>query len=245
MNIFKYLWTKIKNFLYFLLYLFVVIFGAPFLRCKSKGKKNIKKDDEARVFVANHLEVYGPTVMHLHLPIKKKRFWIIDRMLNKESIEEQMRPGIMNENHFTWAPKWLKKCALKLMKGFVYYVLNYRVKNISVSRDESREIMKTFQQSVLALEKKENLVIFPEINYQDKGISEVYESFAILGKYYYKKTGKCLSYYPVYIDKDKKVMFIGNAMKYDPNDENSVKNIVNYTYKTINDFAGINDNEKV
>ena len=237
MNIFKYLWQKIVNFIYYLGFLILVVILYPILHCKVKGKKNIKKTDEARIFISNHLEIYGPTLIYLRLPVRKKRYWIIDKIMDKETVERQMRWGIDNENNYKWAPKWLKNIAVKVLKNFVVYVLKVRVKGISVSRDNEREIIKTFKTSVDALNKKQNLCIFPEVSYQEKGIGDVFPTFAVFAKYFYKKTGKKISYYPVYIDKANKQMNIGNKITYDPDNENSVDEIVNYVCKTINDFA--------
>ena len=50
--------------------LFSIIFLViqPFIWCFTKGKKNVQKDDEARVFVSNHYEIYGPVVVFLRFP---------------------------------------------------------------------------------------------------------------------------------------------------------------------------------
>lgn len=237
MNIFKKIGQAIMKCLYFILFELIVIFAYPFMHIKRKGKDNIKKDDEARVFISNHLEIYGPSVIYLHLPVRKKSYWVIDRMLDKEQVSAQMHAGIDKEENYKWAPKWLKNFAVKVLKNFLVYVLKSRVRGISVSRDNQRQLIKTFQASVSVLEKKRNLCIFPEVSYQEKGIGEIFTSFAVFGRYYYKKTGKKISYYPVYLDKANKVMNIAPPIVYDPQDDESIDKIVEYVRSSINDFS--------
>lgn len=233
----KGLWRGIKYYCYNLFFQVVKLIARPFLRAKVVGKKNILKSDSARVFVANHLEVYGPVLAYLHLPVHKKRFWIIDKMLDPNLAEQQMRYAVEDPNNFKWAPMWLRKLAVKALKGVASFVLVHKVKGISISRDNARQMLQTFKTSVSAMENGYNIVLFPEVQYQDRGFGEVYDSFVMLGKYYYKKTNKLLSFYPVYIDKFSKKINIGKPIKFNPETPNDVSTIVNYISTTINNFA--------
>ena len=73
----------------------VLIVIQPFIWCFTKGKKNVNKNDEARVFVSNHYEIYGPVVVFLRFPFKF-RPWVIDKMCNPETIEQQASIGFYN-----------------------------------------------------------------------------------------------------------------------------------------------------
>lgn len=233
----KGLWRGIKFYCYDIFYHILKLCVRPFLRIKVKGKNNIRKTDEARIFIANHLEVYGPVLCYLHLPVRKKRFWIIDKMLDPNFAEQQMSYAVQDPNNFRWAPKWLRNMVVKSLRGIVSYVLTNKAKGISVSRDDSRKMMQTFKETMTAVQKKYNIVIFPEIKYQERGFSDMYEGFITFGKYLYKKTGKICSFYPVYIDKFSKVMNIGKPIDFTPQQADEIKTISTYITKTINGFC--------
>ena len=99
--------------------IFSIIFGViliiiqPFFWCFTKGKKNVKKDDEARIFTANHYEIYGPVAMFLRFPFRF-RPWVIDKMCEAQSIEKHMSIGFYN--NYKWLPKWIKFILIKLAK---------------------------------------------------------------------------------------------------------------------------------
>lgn len=236
----KGLWRGVKYYCYEIFYRIIKLCVRPFLRAKIVGKKNIAADDSARVFVANHLEVYGPVLAYLHLPVRKKRFWIIDKMMDANLAAQQMSYAVNDPNNFKWAPKWLKKLGVKALKGIASYVLVCKAKGISVSRDNARKMIQTFQESVSAMGKGYSVVLFPEMQYKERGFGEVYDGFVTLGKYYYKKTGKLLSFYPVYIDKFDRKMNIGKPIKFDPEKPNDTARIVNYLSSEINAFANTN-----
>lgn len=228
----------IGGFFYGILYLII----RPFFRSKIFGKKNLKKDDEARVFIANHYEFYGPIIMYLRFN-KKKRIWIINNLMDKDKIVEYMSPAI--NDALKKAPKFLKNWLIKVTKNLLYYIMTKRAKGIPVFKDGDRKIMETFNESVDALENKYSLVIFPERDFRyDNSVGNFQTGFAMLGKFYYKKTGKKISFYPVFISKKYKTMQIGEPIKYNPEDENIKDNIINYLHNKMEEFSKINPREK-
>jgi hypothetical protein len=78
---FDFILAIIRNAIFFLFYIIAFPFAFIFVKGKTKGKQNLKKDDEARVFVANHYEVYGPFITYMHFPYMF-RPWIIDKMID-------------------------------------------------------------------------------------------------------------------------------------------------------------------
>ena len=213
--------NAIKNFFMALSFWTLYIFGKPFVRCKVIGKKIVSKNDEARVFVANHYEIYGPITIFLHFPFKF-RPWIIDKMASPESIEEQMSLGVYSK--FEKYPMWLKKLAVKTLKHFVLYTLTKRAKGIPVSRDNPRANIKTMHDSMETLNKGKNIVIFPEEHYVQEGVGEFQTGFEHLAKYYYQKTGKKITFYPIFISQINKKMYIEKPIIYNPeNDHNDEK----------------------
>jgi len=222
----------IKNFFMGLTFWILYILGKPFIRCKVVGKKNVSKTDEARVFVTNHYEIYGPIAIFLRFPYKF-RPWIIDKMMSPESVEQQMGLGIYSK--FPKYPMWLKKIVVKALKNIVVYTLSKRAKGIPVYRDNPRANIKTMQESVKTLEKGKNIVIFPEETYVEEGVGEFLTGFEHLAKYYHQKTGKKITFYPVFISQIGKKMFIEKPIVYNPdNDPNEEKiKITNYLHDTM------------
>ena len=221
-----------KNFFMFLTFSIACFFIRPFARCKVVGKNNVSKDDDARVFIANHYEIYGPVVIFLRFPYKF-RPWVIDKMTDQKQVEQQMSLGIYGK--FKKYPKWLKKIAIKILKNIMVYTMNNRAKAIPVSRENPRANIKTMQESVETLEKGKDIVIFPELSYVDEGVGEFQTGFEHLAKYYYQKTGKKITFYPIFISQKNKKMYIEKPITFNPdNDPNEEKkNITNYLYSTM------------
>lgn len=217
--------------------LFSIIFGVlfliiqPFIWCWTKGKNNLKKDDEARVFVANHYEIYGPFIMFLRFPFKF-RPWVIDKMCESKSIEKHMSIGLYN--NYKWIPRWIKFILIKIAKRFLLFVIRFS-RPIPVSRDNPRSNIKTLQKSVEALNKNNSILIFPELCSVKEGVGEFMSGFEHIGKYYHQKTGKKVSFYPVFISKKKKIIYIEEPIVFNPdNDPNEEKTrIVNRLHDSM------------
>lgn len=143
----------IRNFFLFLIFIFLYIIALPFALCKVKGKKKLDENDEARVFVCNHYELFGPISMYLSFPLKV-RPWIIDKMMDPEKVEQQMSLMILNENNFKWAPIWFKKLAIRCLKNLAVFVMKF-VGGISVSHDNLRANVTTLSKSTKTLEKNQ------------------------------------------------------------------------------------------
>jgi hypothetical protein len=211
----------IRDAIFFLFYIIAFPFAFIFIKGKTRGKENLKKDDEARVFVANHYEVYGPFIAYLHFPYNF-RPWIIDKMIDPKTVESHMSIGIYNQ--FPKFPKWLKTVFIKVSKSLMVFFMKTIARGIPVSREDFRKNIKTMQISTETLENGEPLLIFPEQNAVKEGVGEFMTGFEHIGKYYYQKTGKKISFYPMFISKENKTMYIGEPVIYNPdNDANEEK----------------------
>lgn len=202
----------IKIFFCYIAYLLICLCFFPKARCKVKGKENLNKNDEAQVFIANHYELYGPIAMYLHFPIKF-RPWIIDKMMEPNEVKDQM--SLMVMNNFPKFPVWFKKMAISALKNVVVFAMNH-AKGISCSRENARANIKTINISIETLEKGVAVAIFPEHRYVTEGVGEFETGFEYLAKAYYKKTGKRISFYPVFISQINKEMYIEKPIVYNP-----------------------------
>lgn len=239
-NIFKIVFggllAVIRNILYFTFYIIAFPFAFIFSKCKIKNKDNLNKTDEARVFVANHYEIYGPYISYMHFPYRF-RPWIIDKMIDPKTVEQHMSIGIYQQ--FPKYPKWLKFIVIKLLKSIMVFFMKTIARGIPVSREDFRKNIKTMQISTETLEKGESILIFPEESSVKEGVGNFMTGFEHLGKHYFQKIGKKISFYPVFISKINKSMYIGKPVVFNPeNDANSEKERIVETLhdEMLNDY---------
>lgn len=212
-------------------------FVRPFFRCKCVGKEKIKNLGGPVVFVANHYEVYGPIVAVLRMPVRF-RPWIISNMLDSGQIEEQMRPGIEGVR---FLPKFIKRLLPKIIKKFILYIIN-AMKPIPVYRGNLREALTTINITAQAMAEGDNVMLFPEKpqeKYSQGGVDKFYSGFVEIGSAYYKKTGKSTTFYPVYISKKKRKMYIGDGIEYDVNSPKPVEKhrVAEGLYRAMSEMA--------
>lgn len=217
---FKGIGHGIKTFFVFIFFCILYILAFPFSRCKVKGKENVKKDKEPKIFITNHYQMYGPLVTFMNFPYKF-RPWIIDNMMDPKKVEHQM--GLMVYHEFPKVPRFIKWIILKIVKNLMVFSMR-RAGGIAVSRENPRANVKAMQISTETLEKGKSVLIFPEKDYVDEGVGVFMQGFEHLAKYHYQKTGKIVSFYPMFISEINKTMYIMPPVKYNPeNDANQEK----------------------
>jgi len=187
-------------------------FVKPCFPCKCIGAEKLKNLDGPVVFVGNHYEIYGPVVAVLRMPVNF-RPWVINEMLDDDKIVEQMSIGI----NLSKLPKFVKKRLPHVAKRFMKYILN-AMEPIPVHKGNLREVVTTINTTVEAMQQGDNIMLFPEnpeYMYSQGGVDKFYSGFAEIGNSYFKKTGKCTTFFPVYISKKKRKLFIGDGIKFD------------------------------
>ena len=175
------------------------------------------------VFVCNHGEFYGPIVTTLYVPYPF-RPWIASDLLDVK----KFIPNVYNGAALTvkWIPRFLHMPIVKILAPFISWVLR-SVEPIPVNRDNARSIMDTMNKSVEVLESDDNILLFPEDpsaetggKYRNDDVgSAFFTGFIFLGKAYYKKTGKRLTFYPLFADKEKRTITFGRGVTYDPDND--------------------------
>ena len=252
---FKVLGRAIKDCLSSILLGLLIILLKPWFRSKTVGKQYVNKADEGRVFVANHLEMYGPIVMKLSFAYRV-RPWVIDKLMQDDTVEAQVRPGV--EKNFAWFPKFVREGIVKFATFMMTYTMK-KMKGIPVHLHDVKNVMKTIEVSVNLLNKNKNILIFPEEyessgGYLLKGVGEFRTGFAQLGRSYYLATGKRLAFYPVYISKENKRTYILEPIYYDPSTPapEEKRRIVSYLHDTmqakaleVENFEELNTSEEV
>jgi hypothetical protein len=220
---------KRKTLYYYLLYIIAKI---RYRKTKIEYKEEIK---EPSIFVVNHARIDGPTMMYLYFK-RLAYFWVIHCALDEKLALNYAYHDVLlgdirrHKGFYNFLAKRIAKSLPKLMKNSancipVYH--DYRIKD-------------TLNETIEALMNGYNAVIFAEspIDYS-KYIANLQTGFVSIGNLYYRKTGKIINFYPVYVSQKRKRILIGKPIEY--NNENNLKeerNIINdYLVKNITDLA--------
>jgi hypothetical protein len=192
------------------LYIRLIVYSLKLcMRHRVIGAENIT--EEPAVFVANHGEFYGPVALSVFMPVYF-RPWVDERMVNKEKCFAHIYHGTFE--NIRWMPKGAKRLLTHICAAFISRVFS-DMNSIPVYRDSLKDLAKTFTLSAEAL-LKDNVLVFPENpgkesdgKYKTDGsVSDFFTGFVHIGTVFYKKTGRCVTFYPVYADKAKKTLTI-------------------------------------
>lgn len=224
----------------------------PLYKHKIVGKENVDFSDGPVVFTCNHSEIYGPLVTNLFFPFYYRQ-WTIAQMTDKNRVYEHMYSGTFEP--IKWLPGFLKKAIARLACPLMIWIIN-STDPIPVYMG-LREVTKTINETVDSLIADDNILLFPENphvesdgRYKHEGVSEFHTGFFHIAKAYYKRTGKSVSFYPVFADKKTKTMYFGKGIKYNANANaaEEKERIVGYLYlstKEMSEKAGkVNEDRK-
>ncbi len=190
----------------------------PFNRHKMADLDHMKQDPENPiVFLGNHAEIYGPIASALCFPVPI-RFWVISKMMfNKREVRAYLYENTFSKK--TFLPVFIRKLLAWYLGWLSVNVMN-ALRAIPVYRDSPMKLRQTIRQSVEALEKGENLMIFPEKpeggKYVKGGIGELSPGFVMLAEAWWKKSGKKLRIMPVFANREKRTFTFGEEIRYEP-----------------------------
>lgn len=174
------------------------------------GMENLP--DEASIIVGNHAQMHGPIISELHFTTERY-IWCAGEMMHLKDV-----PAYAYKDFWSGKPayiRWLYKIAAYAIAPLSVLIFN-RAHTIGVYHDS--RILSTFKDSLKRLNEGAHLIIFPERNETHNNIVyEFQEKFVDIAKLYYKKTGKELSFVPMYIAPNLKSLYLGKPIKYCPN----------------------------
>jgi hypothetical protein len=179
------------------------------------GTENILKEEQA-VFICNHSKKTGPTAMILHFSIPFRPWVIHDLFTFKTCVDYLEKDFVPNDLKL--------KGILGRIASYILAVscilLSRSTESIPVYRNDSRAL-RTFEESISGLVRGDNIVIFPErlTPQYSEYVKEFYDGFVHLAKKMYRETGICLKFYPVYIDRDKLRIIVGDPEVFDAKTE--------------------------
>ena len=189
----------------------------PVLRHKVFGKENIDYENFPSIFVCNHEQIYGPIAAVMYMPIYF-RPWIHSSMLYPQLIVDHLYNNTFSKCR--WIPKKMQLAISRFVAMPVRWAMN-SFDPIPVERNNMRDVMNTFRVTVNALIEGDNVLLFPENpdrtedgHYASESVGEFFSGFAHIGKIYYEKTGKQVSFYPIFANKKKRIFTIDKPIIY-------------------------------
>lgn len=165
--------------------------------------------EEPCIIVGNHAQMHGPIVCELHLPVDRYT-WCAGQMMELKEV-----PSYAFQDFWSYKPKsvrWLYRIFSHLIAPLSVFVFN-NANTIGVYHDT--RIVSTFKKTIQALESGKSVVIFPECDTPCNNIVyEFQDKFIDLAKLYHKRTGRELSFVPLYIAPKLKCSYLGQPTRF-------------------------------
>lgn len=178
-------------------------------RIRNEYAENIP--DEPCIVVGNHTKMNGPISCELYFPSEKYSIWCASEMMELKKV-----PAYAYKDFWSGKPRgarWLYKILSYLIAPFSVCVFN-NAHVIPVHRDI--KAITTFKTTVRSLEDGHKIVIFPEcLEEHNHIVHKFQDKFIDVASLYYKKTGKELSFVPMYIAPELKAIYYGKPVRYD------------------------------
>ena len=193
-----------------ILFLFVCALIRLFYR-KPAFVGEEKLPDEPCVFVGNHTQMNGPIIGELFFP-GKPWIWCAGEMMHLREV-----PGYAYTDFWSFKPRWQRpffKLLAYLITPLSLLLFN-NARTIAVYHDT--RLITTYRRSIDKLQEGCSILIFPEKNERwNNVLYEFQDKFIDVARFYFKKTGKVLSFVPVYNAPALRRTLIGEAIAFDP-----------------------------
>lgn len=171
------------------------------------GIENVPEDP--CVVVGNHAQMHGPIACELYLP-EQYYTWCAGQMMHLRDV-----PPYAYADFWSKKPKsvrWFYKIASYLIAPLCVLLFN-NARTIAVYHDT--RILTTFRETIGALQSGKNIVIFPEHDEPFNNIIyDFQDKFIDLAKHYHKRTGKELSFLPMYVAPNLKQVVFGRPVQF-------------------------------
>ncbi|MCR5311687.1 MAG: hypothetical protein K6E32_09790 [Lachnospiraceae bacterium] len=176
---------------------------------KIYGEENLPEDGPC-VIVGNHSHMYGPIAGELYIP-GKHATWCIGDMMDPKTVSAYAYRDFWSKKPL-WI-RWFFKILSYIIPPIADIVFN-SAHTIPVYHD--MRIVKTFKETTEELSKGVRVVIFPECYDEYNNIVHMFQNrFIDIAKMYRKKTGKDLTFVPMYLAPLLKRIEFGKPIKFD------------------------------
>lgn len=201
-------------------------------KMQVEGVKNLP--DEPAIIVGNHCQMNGPIACELYFP-GERYTWCAGEMMHRGEVAEYAFRDFWSRK-----PKWSQpfyKVLSHLIIPLSVCVFN-NADTIGVYHDA--RILNTFKDTVKRLCEGASVVIFPEHDVPCNNIiSQFQEKFIDIARLYYKKTGKELTFVPMYIAPRLKTMYLGKPVRFcaDTPMDDERRRICSYLMEQVTEMA--------
>ena len=174
---------------------------------RLSGAENLP--DEPCVIVGNHSQMYGPIAGELYTPVKHE-IWCAGEMMHRREV-----PAYAYRDFWSGKPRavrWFYRILSYLVAPLSEFLFT-NAHTVAVYRDA--RLITTFRDSVAGLQEGCSIVIFPECYTEHNNIvHEFQDRFVDLARFYYKKTGRELSFVPMYVAPRLSTVFYGKPIRF-------------------------------
>lgn len=190
--------------------------------------------DEPCAIIGNHAQLHGPIAGELYFP-DHFYTWCAAPMMKLKEV-----PTYAYKDFWSQKPKAVRplfKLVSYIIAPLSVLIFNH-ARTIAVYRDN--RILSTFRESIAKLQDKKSVVIFPEHDVKYNHIvCDFQEGFVDIARLYHKRTGKALSFVPLYIAPKLKKMYLGKPIRFsaDTPIAEERRRICDYLMKEITDMA--------
>ncbi len=201
-------------------------------KMRVEGAENLP--DEPVLVVANHCQMNGPIACELYYP-GQRYTWCAGQMMHWKEV-----PGYAFEDFWSRKPRrsrWFYKILSYVITPFSVLIFNH-AQTIPVYHDA--RLLHTFRDTRNKLSEGASVVVFPEHDVPYNHIlCDFQDKFIDIAKLYYNKTGKALSFVPLYIAPDLKKMVLGKPIRFDVQApiKQERRRICEYLMEQITDIA--------
>lgn len=172
------------------------------------GAENLP--DEPCIIVGNHSKMNGPIACELYFP-GRRRIWCAGEMMHADEAAEYAYNDFWSAKP-RWS-RWFWKMLSHLIVPLAVCVFN-NANTVPVYHDG--RLLTTFRTSIKLLEEGNSMLIFPEHNVPHNNIVyDFQDKFVDLARMYHKKTGRELSFVPMYLSPQLKKICIGSPIRFD------------------------------
>lgn len=167
--------------------------------------------EKAAVYLVHHQNLRGPLLSMLWFN-KPLRPWALSVFCEQATCFRQYYDYTFTKR--LHMPRFLA-AGLAYVLSFWVSGLMPHIRAIPVYRG-TQAIIKTFRQSLIALQNGENLLICPDIDYSDKNphMGEMHKGFLLLDRFYHRATGGHLSFIPLHISDKPNCIHVGRAISF-------------------------------
>ena len=168
-------------------------------------------DGEPTVIVGNHAQIHGPICSEFFFP-DNCYAWCEGQMMTLGEV-----PAYAYRDFWSYKPKLLRPFfkLLSYIIAPVSVLLFNNARTVAVYHDT--RFVGTVKESMKRLSEGCHIIIFPEHDIEYSNILyDFHDKFIDLARFYYKKTGKALTFTPMYVAPVLRKVYLGKPIGFDP-----------------------------